>query len=316
MGWADLLAAPEHRTLPWLGGRDVYGAGRRWTVAGKLPPEVGWHRFEMSGGKRTRWVEVDFQDPDFEQGRETVRGYLVGDRMIPDSAAVETDVHAVFAQTEQVFMVEPGLDRFSRALAARNGDGQLIFVRQEFPEGSELEVMEAWQDRKDSVDDIPGVTPALELAFLWLTWQRMLTDERAEAARLEAERQAEEVARLQAREKLARDRRAAVRDGARRRELLERDFDAAARAALAVSGAELLDSRLDYNANRIVKFRFNRRRFECVVHPKTLRIVEAGICLVDHRSGVRGDDRFTLESLPAVIAEAMRTGVLHIFRHA
>lgn len=316
MGWADLLAAPEERTLPWMGGRDIYGARRRWTIAGALPPEIGWHRFEMAGSKKARWVATDFPEMDFEQHRPTLRGYLVGDRLIPDGAAVKPDVHAIFEQTERVYMVEPGLERFSRALVARNGDGKLVFVRQEFPEGPELEVMEAWQDRKDDVDDISGVTPALQLAFQWLTWQRMLSDERAEAVRLAAEAEARAIAERLAAEQRAEELRAAIRDGASRRRMLHRSFDDAARAALAVSGAELLDVRADYSGNKVVKFRFKRRRFECVCHPETLRIVEAGICLTDSRTGEKGDDRFTLESLPAVIDEAMRTGVLHVFRHA
>ncbi|MFT4975864.1 MAG: hypothetical protein ACI8S6_001757 [Myxococcota bacterium] len=315
MGWADLLSTSDERTLPWLGGRDVHGVGRRWTVSGRLPPEVGWHRFEMSGGKRTKWLGPGEPELDYEADRPTVRGYLVGDRLIPDSVTVKVDVHAVFEQTESVLMVEPGLERFSRALTARSGDGKLVFIRQEFPEGSELEVLEAWQDRRDDVDDIPGVTPALQLAFLWLTWQRLLRDERQELVRLAAEAEVAELARLLEQQRLVKDRRAAVRDGAVRRELIHRDFDGAARAALGVSGAELLDSHDDYNGNKVVKFRFKLRRFECVVHAKTLRIIDAGICLIDHASGERGDDRFTLESLPAVIDEAMRTGVLVVFRH-
>ncbi len=47
----------------------------------------------------------------------------------------------------------------------------------------------------------------------------------------------------------------------------------------------------------------------------TLRIVDAGICLVDYRTREKGDTRFTLESLPDVIREAIRNRVLHVFRH-
>ena len=304
MGWADLLSTPETRVLPWLGGRTVYGKHRRWTLRGELPSEIGWHRFEISGGKRAQWVEADFPDLDFEQGRPVVRGYLVGDRMIADTLSAPTDVLAIFENTERVFMVEPGLDRFSRALTARNGDGQLIFMRQEFPEGPEQEVTEAWQDRRESVDHVPGVTPALELAFQWLTWQRMLSDERQEAARLRAET---EVQRLRYQ--------SMIQAAAARRQQIQHHFADAARAALSLSGAELLDTREDFNRNRIVQFRFRQRRFECVVHPETLQIIEAGICLVDDSSGERGDERFTLESLPGVIGQAIDQGVLHVFRH-
>ena len=37
----------------------------------------------------------------------------------------------------------------------------------------------------------------------------------------------------------------------------------------------------------------------------TLRVVDAGICLVDHGDGHRGDDDLTLDSLPAAIREAI-----------
>ena len=317
MGWADLLSASEERTLPWLGDAAILDRGRRWSLKGARPPEVGWHRFETSGGRTARWLGEGLADPDFEQGHTLLRGYLVGDRLIPDHASVKVSVDAIFEQTEQVWLVEPGLDRFVRALVARGSDGRLIYLRQEFPEGPELDVLEAWQDRADDIGHVPGVTPALELAFRWLSWQRLLAEERlAEQRRLaeeaaELERlQQEEAARVAAYQ-------AAARDGQRRRVLAQQDFATAAQAALSVAGAELLDHREEYNdkQRRVVQFRFRRRRFECVVQADTLRIIDSGICLVDHTTGERGDERFTLESLPAVIGEAMDRGVLHVFRH-
>jgi hypothetical protein len=35
---------------------------------------------------------------------------------------------------------------------------------------------------------------------------------------------------------------------------------------------------------------------------------------VDHRTGEKGDTKFTLESLPGVVREAEREGVLVVFR--
>lgn len=66
---------------------------------------------------------------------------------------------------------------------------------------------------------------------------------------------------------------------------------------------------------RVVQFRFQHCVFECVVEAHSLRIVDAGICLVDHNTGERGDNYFTLESLPAVIEQASRERRLVIFRH-
>jgi len=43
--------------------------------------------------------------------------------------------------------------------------------------------------------------------------------------------------------------------------------------------------------------------------------VDSGICLIDHTTEERGDARFTLESLPAVINEAINDQKLVVFRH-
>ncbi|MBT3219765.1 MAG: hypothetical protein HN348_11785, partial [Proteobacteria bacterium] len=211
-----------------------------------------------------------------------------------------------------VWLIPEGLERFSRALVARHADGKLIFVRLEFPLGPEMEVLAAWQDGRESLDDIEGVTPALEVAFLWLTWRRLLLEERRKEVEdrrlaLEAQRWVEERrSRYQA----------ALAEQAARRRAARRDFATAARGALAISGAELLDYRSSARGDEmVVQFRLRRQRFECVVEKHTLRVVDAGICLTDHHSGERGDDRFTLESLPPVIIEAIETGQLHIYRY-
>ncbi|MEL6349921.1 MAG: hypothetical protein AAFV53_42860, partial [Myxococcota bacterium] len=128
---------------------------------------------------------------------------------------------------------------------------------------------------------------------------------------------AEEAARLLAEREHRERYAAAVGDAHARRVLAQQDFSEAARAALAVSGAELLDHRPNRGGKdeQVVQFRFQQRRFECVVHAKTLQIIDSGICLINHTTNERGDTRFTLESLPAVIDEAMRLGKLVIFRH-
>ncbi len=347
MGWADLLTTTDPElTLPWTGGRGLVGRGRKWKLSGPLPPELGWHRFSVDNGRRARWLGEGMADLDFAEGRRTVRGYLLGDRLVPDSSAVLPDVWRAFQQTEQVWLAEGGLDRFARVLTARSG-GRLIYLRQEFPEGPELEVAEAWQDRKESVDDIAGVSPALQLAFLWLVHQRNLAAERRRIL-ADLARRAEEDARRAAleaeREQRRREARAAAGERARERaELLERhrqsqqrrqdrrstrrstrrsapaisgDIESVLSAALAATDSELLDFRPDYSAGQlIVQFRFRRRRFECVVNAQTLQIVDAGVCLTDESTGEKGDTRFTLESLPVVIGSAMDQGVLHVFRH-
>lgn len=93
------------------------------------------------------------------------------------------------------------------------------------------------------------------------------------------------------------------------------DFEEAAKAALAVGGADYIDHRKAYRKGElVVRFRLDGRRFECTCNDE-MQIIDSGICLVDHESGDKGDTLFTLESLPAVIKQADREGKLHIYRH-
>jgi hypothetical protein len=312
MGWQDLLASDDDKkTLPWTGGRQIHYRERTWTIEGRLPDEHGWYSFRVSGGRKAELDSPADPDPDFENGHKLAKGYLVGDRLISDDARVDPDPAKLVEQTVPVFLVEPGLDRFARAVAARTRGG-LVYIRQEFPQGPEAAVQMAYQDRKDSVIHVAGVAPALDLAFRWLSQQRLAAEERErEMVRIRAE---EERKRAEA-ERLKQ----AIKDsgtGAGRRALAQRDFSAAAKAALALTGAELLDARPSYNRHEmVVQYRFRNRRLECVVDKDTLRVVDSGICLQDHHTGVKGDTRFTLESLPTVVGEAIRTGKLVVYRH-
>lgn len=310
MRWQDLLLrTPESRVLPWVGGRRLVDRDRTFRLAGSLPNEHGWHRFAVGGGRTVLHLGPAEPDPAFDEGREGLVGVLVGNRLIPDAAAVVPDPHRLIDQTVLVHLVAPGLPRFSRGRVARDPGGPWVFVRREFPLGPEHEVQQAFVDRRPSTEHVPGVPPALDLAFRFCTFQR---DEaarrraeavaRAEAARREAQRQ-ETFERL-------------VTSACDRRRAAEHDFEAAASAALALSGAELLDHQPGYRRNEVVvQYRFRGRRFESVVDRFTLRIIDAGICLEDHHTAERGDDRFTLESLPGVIDQAIREDVLVVFRH-
>jgi hypothetical protein len=318
--WHELLADAEERVLPWTGSRKVYWRNRAWSISGELPAEYGWFRFRTTSGRKATLLGPADPDPGYEEGHPVLRGYLAGDRLIPDDARVELDPNRLVEQTQPVLLVEPGLERFSRAVTVRTGGGQLVYLHQEFPQGPEDEVQAAFQDRMGSLAHISGVTPALDLAFRWLSRQRDLAEERQ---RRHQQRLAEEQMRraeAEQRREAARQMRRAMRDagtGAGRRALARRDFAAAAREALRISGAELLDVRRAYGRNEmIVQYRFRRRRFECVVDRVTLQVVDSGICLTDEMTGERGDTYFTLESLPAVVGEAIDQGVLVVYRHA
>lgn len=308
MGWQDLVEKPnEEVVLPWVGGSSLRSATRIWHVE-RQPQAHGWYRFRKHM-RLVRVVEATAPQPELLQ--HTSRGFLVGDRIVVDGAQVPPDPATIASYSERVHLIEDGLDRFVRISAGRvYEDGPLIFKQQEMPIGVEDAVMQAFLDAAHSIAQIKGVPPALDAAFRMEVWQR----EQAEKRRAELERiRLEEEAKRQ-REERRRQLVNALGDGAGRREMAQVDFDAAARAALAVGGATLLDVRKGYRQNeRVVRYRLDGRRYESVCDLQ-MRIIDAGICLTDH-DGEKGDTYFTLESICSVIREADREGVLVVLRH-
>lgn len=308
MSWEDLLDEGSERVLPWYGFGRIHDAKRSWRLTGPRPPEHGWYRFETGGGRNATVASRELHEPDLSwaDNQPQLRGYLVGDHFIPDNVA------STSRKLIPTYCVEFGLERFARVTVVRDREGNLVYISQEFPSGPEEEVRRAYQDRLDNLDHIANVTPALDLAFRWITRRREEQEER----RRELERiRAEELARQEAQARLEK----AMRDAgtaAGRRTLAQQDFDTAAREALRVSGAELLDTRDSYErGEKVVQYRFRERRLECVVEARTLQVVDSGICLTDHRTGEKGDTYFTLESLPGVVGEAMDLGKLVVYRH-
>jgi hypothetical protein len=243
-------------------------------------------------------VEAAEPEPDVLGWRQT--GYLVGDRLVPDCwDEVELE------KAERVWFLEEDLERFTRVVVGSAAPtSAMVFAELAMPLGPEGEVQAAYEDRLGSLDAIKNVTPALELAW------RMEHDRRAEVERRrieEAERRAKEERQRQLREQLG--------DGALRRAVAQEDFEEAAKAALLVGGGVYLDHRRGRPGEMVVRYRVATRRLECVCDARTLRVVDAGICLTDHRSGEKGDRYFTLESLPAVVQEAINRNKLVVWRH-
>lgn len=312
MNWQDLVSDKEELVLPWTGGREVFRRNRSWKIEGRVPREFDWFRFQIDGGRKTTLLGPGELDPGFEEGHPTVKGYLVGNRLIPDNARVTPEPEKFIDQTIEVFIPERGLERFTRAVVVRLTNGNHVYVRQEFPQGPEGEVQEAYQNRKDSVDNIPGVTPALDLAFRFVSRERILAE--ARAIELEKIRVAEEAKR--AKEEKFREALKQAGTGSGRRALALVDFNAAAKAALAISGAEFLDSRDSYNrGEKVVQYRFLGYSLECVVQSSTLGIIDSGICLTNERTGEKGDHLLSLESLPGVVKEAVDGHKLVVYRH-
>ena len=301
--WYDLLQRPDETiTVPWIGGRNLRVSSRSWKIRGTIPSEHGWYRFKLDGRKA---VLDGPSEPDLGILMDPVIGYLVGDRIMPDHVRVDPDPASIAKNLEKVHLIESGLDRFARIRAARWWQfGPLVFVGQEMPLGPEDAVMAAYLDDKSSVDDIPGVPPALDAAFRLESWQRR-----------EVRRAREEETKRLAQEKRRRELLDQLGDATGRRTMALEDFSEAARAALAIGGAVYLDHRPVNSDEVAVRFRFLNRRFECTCDLRTLRIIDSGICLQDEDTGYRGDHLLTLESLPSVIGQADREGKLVVFRH-
>jgi hypothetical protein len=314
MSWRDLLQTNGNSIiLPWTGGRSLCLNGQVWTIDSKLPPYHGWYSFTVVGRKAINPCEADPQ-PDILSN--VVIGYLVGDRLVVDEARVDPDPKTIAANSEPVFLLEDGLDRFVRVSAGRTcDDGPLIFKQQEMPLGPEDHVMEVFLDNPTDFyqcRNIKGVVPALDAAFRMEVWQRIETERRRQELerlrREEEERRAKEERRQALIENLG--------NAETRRELAQIDFGSAARAALAVGNAHYLDHRrAPRRGEMVVRFRLNRRRFECVCDESTLQILDAGICLTNESTGEKGDNRFSLESLPGVILQAINENKLVVFRH-
>ncbi len=314
MSWKDLLQKSDETIVaPWVGGRQLQLGARTYTIDPPFPREHGWYTFRVGGGGRKLKFDVA-AEPLPTMFIEHVRGYLVGDWIVPDDTRVDPDPAKIIDYAKPVLLVEAGLDRFVRVQAGRlNEGGPLIFEGQEMPLGPEEDVLQAYFNRIPDLDKVKGVMPALDAAFRMEVWQRA-----------EAQRRREEIERLRKEEEAKREleerRQEIVKrlgDGAGRRALAVIDFAEAARAALKVAGAEYLDHRPSKGRpnEMTVTFRHIRRQFECTCNAQTLQIVDSGICLRDHATGEKGDGYFTLESLPGVIAQADRERRLVVFRH-
>jgi hypothetical protein len=311
MSWKDLLQTEGETVIaPWVEGKVLRSVDRTWMIEGRRPPEPGWHRFTITA-RKARWEKA--VDPQPELLVDVQRGYLVGDRLVRNDARVDPDPALITEQSEPIHLVEPGLDRFVPIIAGRGfEDGPLIYQGQDMPSGPEESVLQAFLERHISVNGIPGVTPALDAAFRMESWQRLEADRR----RAEIERRLREEEEKRQREERRQQLVQQLGDGAGRRQMALVDFAAAATAALAVGGATYLDHRRSaVRGEMVVRFRVQNRSFECTCEEKTLAIVDAGICLINHNTGEKGDTYFTLESLPAVIAEAVRKHKLVVFRH-
>jgi len=311
MGWQDLLSESAEQTFPWIGGRQLFWNNRTYQIEGPLPPEHGWYRFSTDGSRKIRLADPARVSPEWEGvSARCCSGYLVGNRLIPDQ--IQSTLESLLdQQVLTVSLVEPGLDRFTRATVACLPTGNL-FKQLEFPLGPEGDVQAAYLEAAP-INQIPNVTPALETAYRFCTRERQRQEERRQ--RVEQQRLEQERARL--REEQLAEARKTVGSSVGRRSLAQHDIESAVRAALLLSRCDLLDVRTGYVHNEVVvRYRVDGRRLECVVDRESLRVLDAGICLHDSETDADGTADLSLESLPSVVREAVATGQLVVYRHA
>jgi len=315
VSWQDLLQDPDEQiSLPWVGERSLILGDRSWEVQGRIREE-GWYAFRLNG--RKAYPLSLLSDPPTEMLKFEVTGYLAGNRLIPDGLISSTDGLSILSKTETIHLLPIELNKFDRVTAGRTWEkGKLIFKTINFPLGPEEELKEAFTTDK-TINQIKGVTPSLELAFLFEGWIRQQEVQRRAAIERFLQEEQEKKDREERRKALSEK----IGDGAKRRELAKVDFEQAAKAALAVGNAELIGTQRSSNRDEmIVNYKVGERRFQCVCHSETLRIIDAGICLTaeydsdDFDYGTRGDSFFTLESLPSVIREAIQEGRLVVYR--
>lgn len=341
MDYRKFLGKEEERVLPYLGGAFLYAADRRLRLATEFDPP-GWYRFRIKGREAT---VVGPADPEALESLPSVRGHLVGERLVREGSIAER-VH---------FLPEEEPARLSPCRARRWHSGELLFDTLDFESEAEEAARRALEDDA-SLAQIKGVPATLRAAFSYAVLEaesrrlgipaapaelrphlakvaelgrpeaeralRALAAERALAERemfeLRRRREIADRARqhVEAQAQLAEARQAgaqaarAHRGGRNRR--FEEDAMARAELALEAAGARVRSIRVLGQENLEVIFTFMDERFISIVNMATLQVVDSGICLGHPPS----DNLVTLESLPAVIREAIDTDRLVILRHA
>jgi hypothetical protein len=322
--WRKFIGNKDTQVLPFFGGHRVLAKDRSLRVA-EPPARQGWYRFEIEG-RSARVMEA--AEPALA-GLAKVRGHLVGDVIFPGGGGAGARPETVFFPPED----EPAL--FASCTCYRWHGGEVVFGEVDFDSEIEEQARAAFEERR-GLEGVKGVPAPLRAAFGWATLRRAsavagvpcsvgearpFLAEIAEGGAVAAEAVLERLEELRhGRRVVVAGGRAAVRvkrmvqdarHGAEEATLA--NAPQRAEAALDAAGAHLRGTRR-LGTQLEVRFFFDTEHFVAVVDALTLQVVDAGICLVDHRDGHRGDEELTLDSLPSAIREAMELGALVITR--
>ena len=318
LGKTDTLVAP------WLGGPSIDAPGRRLKLS-QPPPRPGWYRLELKGRIATAQEPADAPDL---TSLPKVRGFLWRDRLVGDNAKTEP-LH---------LMPEEEPPRFSPITARRWHGDALLFEALEFESEAEGAVREALATGTalKTLRSIPApLRAAYGFALAEQTARRLTvpvaaSEIRAHVGRIAdggvvqaeavirdliAEREQTEREMAQLRARLTAAQLCADVEHARQQRVQERQTrretpEDRVWRALEKAGARFESSRHVRNEQLEVVFGFMGERFISLVDEDTLQVLDSGICL----GHPPADKMITLDSLPAVIKEAIETDRLVILR--
>ncbi len=283
------------------------------------PGEPGWFTFEIEGRNAKR---VGPADPALE-GLPKLRGVLVGDLL--------------FCGTPERVMLMPADEpaMFASCTCHKWHDGTIVFGELDFEGEVEEATRTAFAEHR-TIEWVKGASSQLRAAFGWAmvvrasreknipcsvreAWPRLgeIADEgdAAAFALLEHLEEMRHGPRIVVAGERIRLRRVIERGAAAHGEATVANGPERAEAALHAAGAHVHSiRRLDGGRHLEVRFFFYGEHFIAMAEALTLNVIDAGICLVDHGDGHRGDEDLTLDSLPSAIREAIDLGVLVITR--
>jgi hypothetical protein len=312
MDYRKFLGRREELVLPYFGGYSVDAPGRRLRLT--EPTERGFYRFEVTGRKARPLERVPALDL---AGYPLVRGHFASGFLFENGR----EEHAL-----EILDGDTPRD-LAPCVGRRVDGGSVVLEGVEFESEAEDAARRALEEER-SMAEISGAAASLRAAYAFALAVRVgrplgipvspreLGSRAATLAHAGREAVLEALNALEERRRFERIRLAAhaAAAGARppaqtwiprtRRE--KSPFDRAA-DALDAAGASLLDARLT-QAGLDVTWRFLSQRIMSLVHPMTLRVLDAGFCL----SGE--DELVTLESLPSVLREGIQTGQLNVTR--
>lgn len=301
------LNASQEQVLPYLGGQRVAAEGRDLRLAGAAPEAHGWYRWQVKGREATALGPTD--PPDLSS-LPVVSGHrLGGDRLVSAEGRVE------------VFHLPPEDEPAPVAplTCRRWHSGALLFDMLVFEGEAEEQVRQALDDDRP-LGERKGIASSLRAAYAYTLIERVAQSlgipvhplevrPHVQALSAEGAIAAERVLSGLALQRLA-ARPVAPPLGASAFGRASNERIARAAAALEAAGAELIRARQLQGGSQLeVLYRFQATRFLTIVDAETLNVLDAGVCL----DGADGE--VTLESLPAVLREAIDTGQLVITAH-